>query len=194
MKMKKGMNVVCLGDSITAGVQINSSDKWITILNRESKFTYLNKGIPGDTTGGMLARMQRDVIESDASNVLVMGGWNDLIAGVSPGVIQSNIMALVHQAWFHKIVPIVGIPMFFEPSMISKEWREFINFQELEKHVRQYQKWLHQFSKIFHTEVVDFEEGLQVLGTKSREDYLLDGLHPNEAGNLLMAKWILRHE
>ena len=94
------MKIVCLGDSLTAGMDREADSHWLNILKREAVHTYINKGICGDTTSGMLARFYRDVVEEGAKCVILMGGGNDFIVGADVGSVQSNMMALVHQAFF----------------------------------------------------------------------------------------------
>ncbi len=55
------MKIVCLGCSLTAGYGVSREDSWVGILSRTTCDTWINAGICGDTTGGMLARLGESV-------------------------------------------------------------------------------------------------------------------------------------
>jgi len=186
------MKLICLGDSLTAGLKQNDTNHWVHIAEQETGDTYINKGICGDTTGGMLARFYRDVVEEHGKVVLIMGGMNDFISGDLPGHVKSNIMAMVHQAWFYQIKPIVGIPMFFDKDSLPKDWVAFTDFSYILEVYKRLRHWLHHFSQVFHTEIIDFETGFEQLAKRPRHEYFADGLHPNDKGSLLMADWLVR--
>lgn len=90
--MKK---MICIGDSLTYGLGVPVGDSWVELLNRESSCDVINKGINGDTSGGMLARLHRDVLEHQPDLVFLMGGANDFIMGCGLGVVRANLMAMV---------------------------------------------------------------------------------------------------
>lgn len=185
------MKIVCLGDSITAG-NGEKEENWVTMLSKNAETSYINKGIRGDTSGGMLARFKYDVVEEVPGAVLIMGGGNDFIMGMDEESVRGNLMAMVHQAWFHKIYPAIGIPPFFHVASIKPEWRAFADFEQVAEKCRRQREWVYQFAKLFQADVVDFETAFEQNANGARADYLPDGIHPNEKGNRIMADWILR--
>jgi len=93
--LKKGAvpgRVVFLGDSIT--------DFW----RLEEYFPgqpYVNRGIGGQTTPQMLARMYPDVIELKPAAMVLLAGTNDIARNTGPStaeMIQQNIMAMTDLA------------------------------------------------------------------------------------------------
>lgn len=184
------MKIVCLGDSITAGV-LKKGENWPEILSGKGETSYINKGIRGDTSAGMLTRFFRDVVEERPSSVLMMGGGNDFIMGMSEECVRGNIMAMVHQAWFHKIYPAIGIPPLLEVSALSEEWRDFADFHMIAEKYRRQREWIYQFAKIFQADIVDFETAFERHAVGARVDYFVDGMHPNARGNEIMAEWVL---
>src|SRR5665647_575487 len=88
------MKIVCIGDSLTQGFGVSNRENWVALMNKSSKVEFINKGINGDTTSGMLSRFNKDVIEEKPKIVIIMGGLNDIIVENSPGGIQSNIMSM----------------------------------------------------------------------------------------------------
>ena len=89
--------VVLLGDSITDGWRLNEY-----FPGRD----YVNRGISGQITGQMLARMQADVVALKPRAMLVLAGTNDIARGVPLSAIQNNLTMIADLAEFHKIVPL----------------------------------------------------------------------------------------
>ena len=90
MDMRK---LICLGDSLTFGLRVPHSQAWPRLVSRETGLEVQNLGISGDTTGGMLARLQNLVGTVSHSGtaesmpvLLIMGGSNDIFyAGTDTG-------------------------------------------------------------------------------------------------------------
>jgi lysophospholipase L1-like esterase len=57
-----------------------------------------NAGIPGDTTGHMLYRLNRDVLDLHPDVLFVLGGTNDVGYGVPDSVVVDNIRRIVEKA------------------------------------------------------------------------------------------------
>ena len=72
------MKIVCLGCSLTAGYGVSREDSWVGILSRTTCDTWINAGICGDTTGGMLARLGESVFSHSPDSALLMGGINEM--------------------------------------------------------------------------------------------------------------------
>ena len=55
------MKIVFIGDSFTRGFGVRRNESSVpSLLEKETKKILVNKGINGDTTSGMLARLHRD--------------------------------------------------------------------------------------------------------------------------------------
>ena len=67
------MKIVCLGDSLTYGYGVPRKDGWVSLAAQATGHTLVNRGVSGDTTGGMLARFARDVLAQRPRRVLLMG-------------------------------------------------------------------------------------------------------------------------
>ncbi|MEH3091842.1 MAG: GDSL-type esterase/lipase family protein [Agrobacterium cavarae] len=77
---------VMMGDSLTQFAN------WPALLNRSD---ILNLGLAGDTTSGMLERVKS--LNISRNRVLVMGGVNDILAGVRVDDIMHNLTEIVRQ-------------------------------------------------------------------------------------------------
>jgi lysophospholipase L1-like esterase len=80
--------VVFLGDSITQG--------WEALL--EPSFAgakVANRGIDGDTTRGVLLRLQEDVLTLEPAAVVLLVGTNDIEEGAAPEVVAGNLTLIL---------------------------------------------------------------------------------------------------
>ena len=97
--------VVFFGDSITQG--------WGALANDFPKLKTANRGISGDTTRGLRARLQGDVVDLHPKAVSILIGTNDLDQGAAPEVVAENLKAIV--ADLHKADP--GMPIIINKVM-----------------------------------------------------------------------------
>ncbi len=80
--------VVFLGDSITQG----AGDDFRGLF---PGLKIANRGISGDTTRGMLIRLQEDVLSLKPAAIVMLMGTNDLEEGASPEVINENLRLII---------------------------------------------------------------------------------------------------
>ena len=53
------MKIICMGDSITYGHGLSHlSQRWTDLVAARTGHALVNRGVSGDTTGGMLSRCQ----------------------------------------------------------------------------------------------------------------------------------------
>ena len=110
--------LICLGDSLTFGLRVPHSQAWPRLISRETGMEVRNLGISGDTTGGMLARLQTitggvPVAPENMPVLLIMGGSNDIFYAGTDTVAKANIGAMIHQAMAAHMLPVVGITLPF---------------------------------------------------------------------------------
>ncbi|HVJ69162.1 MAG TPA: GDSL-type esterase/lipase family protein [Caulifigura sp.] len=86
----EGGSLVVFGDSITQG--------WGGRLAKHFPGAKIaNRGISGDTTRGMLYRLQDDVLNLDPTGVVMLMGTNDLAEGATAEQIVGNIKLMILQ-------------------------------------------------------------------------------------------------
>ena len=94
-RLKNGEErVVFLGNSITIGWQETHPEFF------ENK-TYVNRGISGQTTPQMLVRFYADVIDIQATTVVILAGTNDIAGNTGPmsiDMILNNIKSMTNIA------------------------------------------------------------------------------------------------
>lgn len=79
--------VVFLGDSITQG--------WNSLAQDFPDLKVANRGIGGDTTRGVLYRLQADVLDLKPAAVVLLIGTNDIGLGAKPEDVADNIKLLL---------------------------------------------------------------------------------------------------
>lgn len=183
------MKIVCLGDSHTYGLGISRSDIWTRLAAMELNADIINKGVSGDTTGGMLSRLEKDVFLEKPDAVFIMGGTNDLIAGADLGMVQANIMSIVHLVYYNNILPVIGIPVKPDVKNMRSDWRDFCDFEKVVEDLERYREWLKKFCRLFNTRYIDFWwEYDSIMGKKGYSFYFSDGVHPTKEGHAVLAE------
>jgi lysophospholipase L1-like esterase len=184
------MKIVCLGDSLTYGYGVRRRDVWTSVASELSGDIYINKGINGDTTGGMLSRFHEDVLMEKPKAVLLMGGANDFIMGEPVSRVQANMSSMAYQALARGILPVLGIEIDIIEDMVYPEWRNFTDFGAVRNKLCQYRSWVKGFAKIFGIDYIDVYRPFNEYDIKCGRDLYSDGLHLNIEGNRLMASII----
>ena len=112
--------ILCFGDSLTAGYQTPSPAH---PSGQDSPYGYVLQeylgvrgrvevsGICGETTGEMVLRFRRAVLERHPQMVIILGGTNDLGWNADPAEIMRNLIKMYESARASSIVPVpVTVP------------------------------------------------------------------------------------
>ncbi|MCD7895155.1 MAG: GDSL-type esterase/lipase family protein [Planctomycetaceae bacterium] len=182
------MRILCLGDSLTFGSGVPRKESWTFLAQERLGVRLVNRGIPGDTTGGMLARFQPEVEKVKPNLVSLMGGFNDIFFGGGDGPARANIAAMVHQSAARSLPVVVATPVPLDVATAPAEWAVAVDFFAAQEIGRDYAEWLRRFCQAFQVPLVDFwglfeEPEQRRLGA----GLYVDGLHPNGRGHALMA-------
>lgn len=91
-----GEVVVFFGDSITQGYGVRPEESFPALVARDLGLaTYVNAGVPGDTTAAGLARLGRDVLSHRPRLTLVELGGNDFLRRVPLEETMQNLDGIV---------------------------------------------------------------------------------------------------
>lgn len=105
--------LVFLGDSITQGWGDDFGGRFAGLK-------LANRGISGDTTRGVLIRLQQDVLALDPCGVVILIGTNDLEEGAEPETIAANLKLILAEIKKHDPrMPVVLCQVF--PSSETKK-------------------------------------------------------------------------
>jgi lysophospholipase L1-like esterase len=183
--------IICHGDSLTLGADIEPAYRWPSLLqNALGGIQTINTGIGGDSTAGLLSRFGADVVSHKPDAVVIMGGTNDFWWGVPVNMVIANLFSMAYQARHHGIAPLFGLPTPFNVQAARQQpWnppeqgyagllgdiRSLI--QRLEKEARESDIPVLDFYTLFVDKNATVDPGL----------FLEDGVHPNGQGNRDMA-------
>jgi lysophospholipase L1-like esterase len=182
--------IVCHGDSLTEGADLNPGYTWPLLVENQVGIKIINSGIGGDTSGGLLGRFYHDVVQHQPDVVLIMGGTNDLWWDLEVNLIQANIFAMTCQAEYHKITPVVGLPLplYMENIRQQKRMAPIGGWENCIRKMDHLVNALATSAKESDIAVLDFYHlFLNENGEVQGQYFLEDGLHPNNDGQLLMA-------
>jgi lysophospholipase L1-like esterase len=169
--------IVFIGDSITDGWHLNEY-----FPGRD----FVNRGISGQITSEMVARMKADVIDLKPAAVLVLGGTNDIARGVPLATIENNLTMIADLADHYKIKPL------FASVLPVSDYHKDVNPRfEMSKlrppaQIVELNRWLEAFCKQRHYAYVDYFSPMVDPAGYLKTDLADDGLHPNSAGYRVM--------
>lgn len=160
-----GTQVICFGDSLTAGTGAARGMDYPSQLSRLVGRPVVNAGVPGDTTAEGLARLERDVLGRSPRLVLITLGGNDLKNGVSRDAAFGNLRQIVdriHDAGALAVIGGIDIPFY---------GRGFD---------KAYKKLAEETGAVIIDNILD-----DIMGNRS---LMSDPIHPNGAGYAVMAE------
>ena len=168
--------IVTFGDSLTAGVAGRSyPDQLQELLDRNGyRYRVDNQGVSGDTSTDGLARIDNVIAEKPALVLLEFGG-NDGLRGVPASEIHTNLQEMIDKLKEGQ-VPIVLLGITLPPNYGPEYVKEFTAlYPELAKKNRlRYMPFL-------------------LLNVYQHRDMMQgDGIHPNGAGNSVVAQDVFK--
>jgi len=161
----QGENIICFGDSLTAGTGATTGMDYPSQLARMIGRPVINAGLPGDTTAGALARLERDVLSRSPRIVLITIGGNDLTHGVDREVFSRDLQGIVTRIQAAGALVVVGG---IEVPLGDRGYRD--GYQEVARAT----------GAIFIPNIFQ--------GILGHPDLMSDPIHPNPAGYTLMAE------
>ena len=174
------LTIVALGDSLTEGYGVEEHQAYPALLEARLQkegfsCTVINAGISGETSSGLLSRIDR-VLLLKPDIVILCTGANDGLGGIDQRLIQSNISKMVRTFKEHQVtVVLAGMKMLvnFGPSYTESYNRLYSEIADQEQIV---------FMPFF----------LEGIAGKP-ELNLADGIHPNAKGYQLIATSVYPH-
>ena len=188
------MKIICMGDSITYGFGLpDLSKRWSDLASAHTGHTLINRGVSGDTTGGMLARCQTQVFNQAPDAMVLLGGINDISITGQYRPVCANVVAICRQAELLSIPVILGVPLpIFPADMCPPEWGPEQDMARTAALGEQYAHWIRHYAADKHLPLADFRSPfLRPDGTVDRSLFQ-DGLHPTEEGHRRMADVLCR--
>ena len=172
------LEIVAIGDSLTAGYQLPPGAGFPEQLNRALKekgheVKVTNAGVSGDTSSGGLARL--DWALSDSTDIVILElGSNDALRGIDPALTRQNLAAMIEKLQARGITVVLA-GMLAPPNMGADYGEEFNRiFPDLAE----------RYGLILYPFFLD--------GVAANPDLnLADGMHPTQEGVHLIVTRIL---
>lgn len=179
------MKLMCIGDSLTYGFGVPREAAWTYLIEKEMGCEVINRGICGDTTGGMIARAYADLNSLKPSHMMIIGGTNDLIFDVPVEVIMANLSALVFHAISNGAIPILGTPI---PVLeqAADYWKPIKNVSCLNENIKKLCVEAEKFSACHNINFINLFRHFE----NADSGYYFDGLHLTDEGNRFLSRLI----
>ncbi len=157
--------IICFGDSLTYGTGASQGMDYPSQLSKLIGRPVVNAGVPGDTTGRALRRLDRDVISKNPGFVLITLGGNDLKNGVSRDTAFSNLKQIVESIQASGAGVIIGgLKFSFRDRGYGKGYQELAD----------------------ETGVILIPDIFK--GIMGNRELMSDPIHPNDAGYKIIAQ------
>lgn len=170
-------DIVFLGNSI------------ITYANWDELFDnrhIRNRGIPGDITFGVLARLG-EVIEGKPAKVFIMIGINDIARGIPDSVILENYRKIIQR--IKKGSPATKI--YFQTLMpVNNTFKPALAHFNKDEHILNVNAGLRKLTAAEKITLIDVYPLFLDAENKFDKNYCFDGLHPNGKGYLKWAEML----
>ena len=160
-----GENIICFGDSLTAGTGAIAGMDYPSQLARMIDRATINAGVPGDTTATALSRLEDDVLSRSPGIVLVTLGGNDLKNGVDREVFSRNLQSIITRVQDQGALVIVGG---IELPLLDRGFKEI------------YQEVTRKTGAILIPNIFQ--------GVMGRRELMSDPIHPNDTGYTIIAQ------
>lgn len=152
--------IVIVGDSLVAGVGASKDADIVSVLSERLGEKVINAGISGDTTEGVLERLDRDVLVHNPRIVVVIIGGNDFLRRVSKEKTLGNVESILEKI---KSTGAITILVGIDTLVYNSSYRS-----------------------IASTYNIPFISNL--LGSVRKDSALMsDTIHPNDKGYLIFA-------
>ena len=187
---------VALGDSMTAGFMSPrgysepSYYPYTAVLEARMRgglgsgcgfsVVVVNKGVNGDSTGGMLERFDRSVSPEEPDYIIIWAGINDLYSGESPQRVVDNIAKLVDRTQLIGAGPVVCAVTPVEGS------------PHLNERIRALNSLIREHSEAEGYPYVDLHEATADPEGRLDPIYSDDGAHLSREGYIVVAETVYR--
>jgi acyl-CoA thioesterase-1 len=171
-------SLLIYGDSISAGYGMEKEEQWSRdledLFNKDNiKIKIFNSSVSGETTGGGLSRINRVLEELKPSYVLLELGGNDALRGYPPDRIYQNLMTMINACKDR------GIEVFLMQIRILPNYGK--------RYQTQFESVYPKVSAASGVTLIPFMLEEVALNKELMFD---DGIHPNEAAQPLIAKFV----
>ncbi|NEU05967.1 MULTISPECIES: GDSL-type esterase/lipase family protein [Clostridium] len=180
--------ILCIGDSITYGYGIDFKESWFYLIKNEYKeYKFINSGINGDTTVGMMNRLTSEINLHSPDIIILLGGSNDFLCNRKISDALDNIKIIIKESLEKNIIPIILSPPKMSENMAIKRWDCYCNYKNVNCIIESYEKELQNICKENSIKFVNLTKEFN----EWNEDLYTDGVHLSYEGNCIVYKSLL---
>src|SRR2546422_9124338 len=192
---ERSVTIVGLGDSTTAGTPGFRSPleapprgdgnpesqyaHWMTRSHPE--WTVLNRGINGETSKEIRARLPRDVLQVRPAYAIILAGVNDIFGDQRPETVERHLAAMYSDVLDAGIVPVAAtvLPYNMATARASGD-------------ILSLNAWIENLTKVLGILFCDTHAAVADPGDTNRLRGTPDGLHPDVGGDRAMGEALAR--
>ncbi len=179
------MKLIIIGNSIVNGFPLRRSQCFASLLRTEYGYEVINKGINGDTTGGVLLRFEKDALASRSDNILLMTGTNDFIMGGSVDTAIHHVHEMAELAGEGRLIALT--PLLTHPALAGRMWMR-ADYGEVNRKLQEFAERLERMNGIG---ILDTQAAYKRFAeTVSMREAYVDGIHPGAEGHLFLAEFL----
>jgi len=178
IECKQG-SIIALGDSITFGAGLEPGESYPSQLAGLIDRDVCNAGINGDTAGGAVRRLRRDVLRFHPTTVVILLGVNDAGFFGDPtgtGNVRDSLELIIERVRASGATPVLCSLLPIDPERLQAQFVQPRRWPAYDTVVR----------SVAADEGVIFVDLGKAFG--GRLDLLADGVHPSPAGSLVIAQ------
>ena len=132
MKLPSGSKVVALGDSLTFGYGADQSQSYPAMLAIKTRWHIDNDGINGDTSEGVLNRLDA-VIAKKPKLVLLGVGGNDVLQRINPATTKTHLMSIIKKLQDNHIAVVLIAEPYLSASVLFGKASDNPIYKEIAK-------------------------------------------------------------
>lgn len=181
------MDIIFFGDSLTFGYGLHNNDRFVNILKSALNLNILNKGVNGDTSTGLLSRINKDVISYKPNYCSLMIGTNDFMCNKSVNDVYDNINLLIKELLTNHIIPIICSPPATNVSLAQKLWSSDVDYSIVNTKLSKLSTLLEEKCISENLTFINFYSLIKM----TDENMYTDGIHLSTyANNLMSDLWL----
>ena len=176
-EISSGVKIVFLGDSLTEGYGLDSTNSYPLLVERKLRdsgrknITVINAGQSGSTSASSLSRLRWILKSKERPTHLILAlGANDGLRGLDVNKMKNNLEATIDLALQHNL-KVLFCGMMVPPNYTKKYADDFYKV----------------FQEISHRKEIVYMPFLLEGVAGERQYNLPDGIHPNEKGHEIIA-------
>src|SRR2546422_4807991 len=192
---KRSLTIVGLGDSTTAGTpgfrspleapprgDGNPESQYAHwMMQSHPEWTVLNRGINGETSEEIRARLPRDVLQVHPAYAIVLAGVNDIFRGDRPETVERHLAAMYADILDAGIVPVAATVLPYNMAT-ARSSGDILTLNA----------WIENLTKVLGILFCDTHAAVADPGDTNRLRGTPDGLHPDVAGYRAMGEALVR--